>query len=93
MSKLRTLEYLDLPDDLFSSVKGAVLSLYCQRAATETLHELRRHPDATRAALVAIYCWQRRHELLDTIIDLLLLIIHKIGTRAERGDPREAHCL
>jgi len=35
---------------------------------------LRRHPDAIRYALLAAFCWQRRHELLDTLIDLLLLI-------------------
>ena len=89
IAKLRTLEYLKLPEDLFSAVPTKVLSRYRQRAATETLHELRRHPDATRYALLAAFCWQRRHELLDTLIDLLLLIIHKIGTRADKRVDKE----
>jgi len=84
IAKLRTLEHLKLPEDLFSTMPTKVLSLYRQRAATETLHELRRHPDATRYALLAAFCRQRRQELLDTLIDLLLLIIHKIGARAEK---------
>jgi len=46
IAKLRTLEHLKLPEDLFSTVPTKVLSRYRQRAATETLHELRRHPDA-----------------------------------------------
>ncbi len=89
LAKLRTLEHLQLPEDLFNTVPTKVLSRYRQRAATETLHELRRHPDATRYALLAAFCWQRRHELLDTLIDLLLLIIHKIGTRAEKRVDKE----
>lgn len=89
LAKLRTLEHLKLPEDLFSTVPTKVLSRYRQRAAAETLHELRRHPDATRYGLLAAFCWQRRHELLDTLIDLLLLIIHKIGTRAEKRVDKE----
>lgn len=57
IAKLRTLEHLKLPEDLFSTVPTAVLSRYRQRAAAETLHELRRHPDATRYALLAAFCW------------------------------------
>src|SRR6266700_1006823 len=89
LAKLRTLEHLQLPEDLFNTVPTKVLSRCRQRAATETLHELRRHPDATHYALLAAFCWQRRHELLDTLIDLLLLIIHKIGTRAEKRVDKE----
>jgi Domain of unknown function (DUF4158) len=89
IAKLRTLEHLKLPEDLFSTVPTKVLSRYQQRASTDTLHELRRHPDATLYALLAAFCWQRRHELLDTLIDLLLLIIHKIGTRAEKRVDKE----
>ena len=89
IAKLRTLVHLKLPEDPFSTVPTKVLSRYRQRAATETLHELRRYPDATPYALLAAFCWQRRHELLDTLIDLLLLIIHKIGTRAEKRVDKE----
>ena len=54
--KLRVLSQLALPADLFGEASPHVITRYRQRAATETLHELRRHPDATRYALLAAFC-------------------------------------
>jgi hypothetical protein len=48
------------------------------------LYELRRHPDATRYTLLAAYCWQRRPEIIDTLVELLMQLIHRIETRAEK---------
>ena len=84
VAKLRVLEHLGLPPDLFSAISSKGLALYRHRAAAETLYELRRHPDATRSTLLAAFCWQRRQEILDNLVDLLILIIHKIGARAEK---------
>src|SRR5579859_2066204 len=84
VAKLRVLEHLGLPADLFSSMPSKRLTVYRARAAAETLYELRRHPDATRYTLLAAFCWQRRQDILDNLVDLLLLIIHKIGARAEK---------
>jgi hypothetical protein len=39
--------------------------------------------------LVAAFCWQRQHEIIDGLIDLLIQIVHKIGTRAETRVERE----
>lgn len=84
VAKLRVLEHIGLPADLFSGMPSKGLTVYRARAAAETLYELRRHPDATRCTLLAAFCWQRRQEILDNLVDLLLLIIHKIGARAEK---------
>lgn len=56
VAKLRTLEHLLLPADLLSVVPSKVVARYRNRAAAETLHELRRHPDATRYTLLAAFC-------------------------------------
>lgn len=48
--KLRVLSQLIFPSDLFGEVSPSVLALYRNRATTESLGELRRHPDAIRYA-------------------------------------------
>lgn len=84
IDKLRVLTQLTLPADLFEQVSPKVVTLYRQRAATETLYELRRHPDATRYTLLTAYCQQRTGEVTDGLVDLLLLVIRRIGAKAEK---------
>ena len=93
IDKLRILSQLALPADLFGDVSPAVITLYRQRAATETLYELRRHPDATRYTLLAAFCLQRTAEVTDSLVDLLLLVVHRIGARADKPGCRATrHC-
>ena len=84
IDKLRVLLQLALPADLFEQVSPKVVTLYRERAATETLYELRRHPDATRDTLLAAFCQQRMGEVTDSLVDLLLLVIRRIGAKAEK---------
>jgi hypothetical protein len=84
IDKLRMLSRLALPADLFGDLSPAVMTLYRQRATTETPYELRRHPDATRYTLLAAFCLQRTAEVTDSLVDLLLLVIHRIGARADK---------
>jgi hypothetical protein len=57
--KLRILSQLALPADLFQEVSPSVVRLYRERAATDTVYELRRHPDATRSTYLAAFCQPR----------------------------------
>jgi hypothetical protein len=84
IDKLRVLQQLALPPDLFREVSPSVVTLYRERAAAETLYELRRHPDATRYTLLAAFCVQRKAEVIDSLVDLLLLVIHRIEAKAEK---------
>jgi hypothetical protein len=84
IDKLRVLAQLELPANLFGEASPKVVTLYRQRAASETLYELRRHPDATRYTLLAAFCLQRRAEVIDSLVDLLLLVVQRIGARAEK---------
>lgn len=84
IDKLRVLTQLTLPAELFEQVSPKVVALYRERAATETLYELRRHPDATRYTLLAAFCRQRTGEVTDSLVDLLLLVIRRIGVKAEK---------
>src|SRR5947209_12370934 len=74
IDKLRVLSQLALPADLFGEASPHVITLYRQRAATETLYELHRHPDATRYTYLAAFCLQRAAEVTDSLVDLLPLI-------------------
>jgi hypothetical protein len=50
---------------------------------------LRAHGPALRATLVAALCWLRRREVTDSLVDLLIQAIHKIGERAEKRVEKE----
>ena len=84
LAKLQGLRALGLPAELFRDVPRAVLQAYRQRAAAEPPGELRRHPAPVRYTLLAALCWQRGRELTDTLVDLVLQLVHQIGARAER---------
>ena len=80
---------LGLPATLFAGVPPKVLRAYYQRALVEEPYELRRHPRPVRLTLLAVFCWLRSRELTDTLVDLLLQIIHRLGAKAERKVERE----
>jgi hypothetical protein len=75
---------LELPFNLFVGLAPKVVAGYRQRAVTEELYELRRHPEAIRYTLVAAYCHLRQQEITDNLVELLLQIVHDIGARAEK---------
>jgi TnpA family transposase len=82
ITKLERIHSLSLPSDLFAGVSRKRL-LWCkQRIAVEDLHEIRRHPASIRYSLLAAFCHERKQEITDTLLELLINIIHKIGSRA-----------
>lgn len=84
VAKLTTLRAVSLPDDLLAGVPAKVLLAYRRRVAAEELHELRRHPAATRATLLAAFCHVRAREITDTLVDLLIATVHRIAAKAEQ---------
>jgi hypothetical protein len=84
IAKLQRLRQLEMPSDLFADLAPKILAGYRQRAVSEELYELRRHPEAIRYTLVAAYCHLRRQEITDNLVELLLQIVHGIGARAEK---------
>ncbi len=75
---------MGLTAEVFAGVPAKFIDRACRRCATESTRELRRHPPAIRYSLVAMFCWRRRQQLTDVLIDLLLQIIHNLGARAEK---------
>ena len=82
--KLRRIRALVLPLDLCDGVPARVLLAYRRRVGAEELHELRRHPNPIRLTLLAAFCHVRGREIADSLTDLLIATVHRIGTRAEK---------
>ncbi len=82
--KLRRIRVLALSPDLFAGVPARVLFAYRRRVAAEELHELRRHPSPIRLTLLAAFCHVRGREIADSLTDLLITTVHRIGTKAEK---------
>ncbi|EAW36256.1 putative transposase [Lyngbya sp. PCC 8106] len=89
IDKLETIRQLELPENLFTEISPKIIHHYRQRASAEPPRELRRHPDPIRYTLVAAFCWQRSQEITDSLVELLIQIVHRIGIRAERKVDKE----
>ena len=83
-AKLDYLRQLELPDDLFGDIPTKVINRYRERATAETMSQLRRHGKSLRLTLLAVMCWQRRFEITDSIVDMMLGLRDRIETQAEK---------
>lgn len=89
ITKLRTVRNIQLPYDLFNGIPPKMIRLYRQRAGSEDIRELRRHPDSIRYTLLAAFFWCRGREITDNLVELIIQIVHRIGARAERKVEKE----
>lgn len=83
VAKLKTIDRLELPKDLLSAVAPRVVDQYRRRVATEPPSELRLRVEWVRHTMIATFCWQRRREILDGLVELLIHTVHRIGASAE----------
>src|SRR5262249_28421564 len=88
-AKLDRIRALGLPPKLFEGISPQVLQSYRQRLAVEAPYEMRRHATPLRLTLLAVVGHLRERDLPDTLVDLLLNTVHRIGARAERRVERE----
>ena len=89
LGKLTLLLSLELPQHLFDKLSLRVVQGYRRRVAVEELHELKRHPETVRMTLLAAFCHLRTGELIDTLCDLLIDMVHRVAHRAEVRVERE----
>lgn len=89
IKRLTFVRSLRLPHDLFLDVPRKVMQGLRRRAAIEEPYELRRHPAPLRRTLLAAFCFIRTQEITDTLVDLLIEIVHRLGAKAERRVERE----
>jgi hypothetical protein len=84
IERCQAIDTIGLVTDVFKGVPSKFIDQFCQRCATESIRELRRHPVPIRYSMVAMFCWRRRQQVTDGLVDMLVQIIHTIGTRAEK---------
>ena len=84
IAKLECIGDVQLPDALFGEVPHKGLERYRLRVSTESIDQLRRHPEPIRYTLLAAFCWQRHRAIIDGLIELLIQIVHRVSVRAER---------
>jgi len=78
-----------MPPGLFADVAPKVLDNCRVRAAVEAPSHLRRHAAPLRVTLLAALVHQREREITDTLVELLIATVHRIGARAERRVTNE----
>ena len=84
LAKLKAIRELALPTTTLATLPPKWLQKFRRRASVESVWDLRRHPAHARYGLAASFCFQRQHEIVDGLIDLLMQIIHKIDSKAEK---------
>ena len=84
IGKLELLRGLELPSRLLRGLHPDQIKRFRRRAMVENAWELRRHPERTRLALLAFYCVPRLGEVVDSLVELLIQVTHRITVKAER---------
>jgi TnpA family transposase len=84
VERLDVIRQLQLPTKLFGDVHPRMLVSLRQRVITEESFELRRHPDALRYTLLAVFCHLQGQEITDTLIEQLNQIVYRMGSKAEK---------
>jgi Domain of unknown function (DUF4158)/Tn3 transposase DDE domain len=84
IGKLQAVRAVGLPAGLFTDVAPKVLDEWRARAAVEAPSHLRRHAKPLTLTLLAALVHQREREITDTLVELLVATVHRIGARAER---------
>ncbi|WP_369266021.1 Tn3 family transposase [Streptomyces harbinensis] len=84
IDKLLAVRAIGLPKDLFIDVAPKVVTGWRARAAVESPSHLRTHPVPLRVTLLAALLHEREREITDTLVELLISTVHRIGARAEK---------
>lgn len=89
IDKLQAIRAIGLPEGLFVDVAPKVLAAWRARAAVESPSHLRRRSAAAAVTLLAALLAQREQEVTDSLVDLLVATVHRIGARAEQKVTKE----
>jgi Domain of unknown function (DUF4158) len=87
--KLTAIRVLGLPAGVFADVAPKVLAAWRTRAAVESPSHLRRRSPESAVTLLAALVAEREREVTDSLVDLLIATVHRIGARAERKVTNE----
>jgi hypothetical protein len=89
IDKLERVLALGLPADLFADCSEKLIAAWRARAAAAYPSDLRAMPQPIRLTLLAVLCWSRTAEITDSLVDLLIEVVHKIRAHAENRVEKE----
>ena len=88
--RLKLLQVVGLPDDLFLDIPLRFLRQYRQQVAVESISHLqRRHENPQSYTLLAAFCWVRQREITDQLVELFIQVLNTTRLRAEQHIKRE----
>ena len=82
--RLAFIQGLDLPDHAVLDIDPAWIKALVRRVEGETASEMRLHSREKRLGLLAIFLMSRRSHLIDGLVELLIEVVHRIGTKSRR---------
>jgi len=89
LTEIRKLRAVGLPAGLFADVAPRVLATWRARAAVESPSHLRDHAEPLMLTLLAALLHSRLREITDTLVELLISTVHRIGARADKRVTEE----
>jgi len=92
-TRLRQLQAIELPAQLFAGIPLRFLRPYRQQAAVESPSHLQRRlkdpaGEAQTLTLLAAFCWVRQREITDDLVDLLIRVLKDIRVRAQSHEEK-----
>ncbi|MCP4357342.1 MAG: DUF4158 domain-containing protein, partial [Chloroflexi bacterium] len=86
-ARLKLLQEIGLPSDLFADVSLPFLQQYQRQVAVESISHLKRRDkkESQKAQLytmLAAFCWVRQREITDYLVDLFIRVLKDIRLRA-----------
>lgn len=87
--KLERVREIGLPEDLFADISEKLLAQWRTRAAQEYAAWMRKHQRPVKLTLLAALCWSRSAEITDSLVELLIGLVHKIDVRADKKVENE----
>ena len=84
VDKLGSVRAIGLPDGLFGGVSEKLVEAWRARAARSYPSDLRNSPRPVRLTLLATLVRSRAAEITDSLVDLLIAVVHKMDVRAEK---------
>ncbi|MGW7260688.1 Tn3 family transposase [Streptomyces sp. NPDC054834] len=89
ITKLNDVRKLGLPEGLFADCSEKLLAAWRARAIKMYPSDFRDTAEDVRITLLAALCSCRQAEITDALVDLLVALVQKINTRAERRVERQ----
>lgn len=88
IQKYKALNAISIPKGINSFVSRKLFEKYFDRVLIESPSHLRKHKATIRYAYLSIFCIIRQQRMSDTIAELLLKLLRRVLTRAERSVDR-----